>query len=124
MDSEAMAKAPKVKGMILPRPLHLGNVFLVGGHVDGPGTEEQGDLGKGVVDDMDQPALDGRRGQQGHAEDDVGELADRGIGQPGLEVVLGQGDHRGDDDGEADKIGGGNAEVEGCPSGRPRRRRA
>ena len=39
---------------------HLGDVLLVRGHVDRAGAEEQGDLGEGVVGDVDQAALDAR----------------------------------------------------------------
>jgi hypothetical protein len=40
---------------------HLGDVLLVGGDVDRAGAEEEGDLGEGVVGDVDQAALDGGR---------------------------------------------------------------
>ena len=103
---------------------HLGDVLLVRGDIDGAGAEEQGDLGKGVVGDVDDPALDSGRGQQRHTQDDVGELADRGVGQPRLQVVLAQGDDRGRQNGERNEVGRGDAQVEGaswCPH---RRRRA
>ena len=83
------------------------------GHIDGTGAEEQGDLGKGVIDDMDQSTLNTGRGQQGDTHDDIGKLADRGVGQPGLQVVFGQGEDRGHQHGEADKIGGRDTKVEG-----------
>ena len=43
---------------------------------------------------VDQSAFYGRRGEQGDTENDVAELADRGVGQPGFEIVFGEGDHR------------------------------
>ena len=55
-DSEARANAPKVKGMRAPMPAIIADLLLVGGHVDGPGAEEEGDLGEGVVGDVDHPA--------------------------------------------------------------------
>ena len=43
----------------------LRDVLLAGSDEYGAGAEKQGDLGEGVVDDVDQPAFDGRRGEQG-----------------------------------------------------------
>jgi len=85
----------------------------VGGNVDGTGTEEQGDFGEAVVDNVDQSALDTWCGKQCHTHNNIGELADCRIRQPRFQIILGKGDDGSDDHGEADKIGGGDAEIQG-----------
>ena len=99
------------EGHAIAEAAELADILLAAGHGDGPGAEEQGDLGESVVGDVQQAAGDGAGGEQGHAEDDVGELADRGVGQTRLEIGAGQGDHRSDDDGEGDEIGGKQAQA-------------
>jgi len=105
-------KGRKGKGHGAPQAAHLRNALLVRGHIDSPGAEKERNLGKGVVGNVHNAALNAVHGKQGHAQNDVGKLAHRGIGQPRLKVVLGQRDDRGRKDGEGNKIGRGHAQVE------------
>ena len=65
---------------------------------DGAGRQEERGLHQGVVDDMHQPAGQGRLVGKTDAQRDVADLGDRRIGEQSLQVALEHRDQRGDDD--------------------------
>jgi len=108
-----MVKAVMVMGMDRARPFNWEMYFLAQVATKiGACAVEQGDLGKGVVGNVDRASGHGVDRNQGKAQGDIGELADRGVGESRLEVVMGQGDHRGNEDGGGKEICAGQDQAE------------
>ena len=62
--------------------------------------------------DSDDTADDGGRREQHRAQDDVRQLADRGIGEAGFQIISRQRVNRGHDDGEGGQVSGGDSEAQ------------
>ena len=64
------------------------------------GAKEKGNFHYTLMNEMNQSANHCERAQQSHAQDNIGDLAHRGIGQPFLQILVMQGLQRSIEDGD------------------------